>query len=295
MESKYIKQHIVPKSYLQRFADKGDSAYRIGVWQKNNKHYIASIDNVGYLKNYYDVEHLEDKKKWEHFFSENIEAPCDKPISHIISRTMLSSITATILYDYDKLIMSRYIITQLYRVPAFIDYHIGNSKKKVDTYKADILKRVCFLPTEYQETIRNINFTDDQYKDNILLHLESNLDRYCKVLTQKVWVVYVNQTSLPFITSDDSVVMTNIQSKSTSRNDNGIGNESTLIFFPLNSHIAIGIYPKSFSWINGLDGKIAILKSNDTKWVCHMNLDIMNQCYNQTFLPIDLYNNIFTK
>lgn len=73
-KNEYTKQHIVPKSYLKRFAQKGESAYRIGVIQKDNRHYIDSINNVGYIKNYYDVDFLEDKKKWEHYFDDNVES-----------------------------------------------------------------------------------------------------------------------------------------------------------------------------------------------------------------------------
>lgn len=113
-KNEYTKQHIVPKSYLKRFAQKGETAYRIGVIQKDNRHYIDSINNVGYIKNYYDIDFLEDKKKWEHYFDDNVEKPCDIPISHIISRVYLSNTDAIVLYEQDKLILSRYIITQLF-------------------------------------------------------------------------------------------------------------------------------------------------------------------------------------
>lgn len=294
-KKEYTKQHIVPKSYLKRFAQKGESAYRIGVIQNDNRHYIDSINNVGYIKNYYDVDFLEDKKKWEHYFDDNIEKPCDIPISHIISRAYLSNTEAIVLYEKDKLILSRFIITQLFRVPAFLDNQINNSKKIAEKTKMVILQQLSFLPNEYKEKVREIFFTDNQIKDMIFTHLDKNMGKYCDILFSKRWVVYVNKTSLPFCTSDNPVVMTNIRTHSISRSDNGIGNENTLIFFPLNPKIAIGIYPYAFmSSLEELDGKMVILKDNDIKMVFTMNKYITTQIYKHAFIPMELYNEIFT-
>lgn len=294
-KNEYTKQHIVPKSYLKRFAQKGESSYIIGVIQKDTRHYIESINNVGYIKNYYDIDFLEDKKKWEHYFNDNVEKPCDIPISHIISRAYLSNIDVIVLYENDKLILSRFIVTQLFRVPIFLDYHINKSKKNIEKYKKDILQQLSFLPSEYQDKVRNIFFDDDQIKDLIFTHIENNMKNYCDILRGKRWVLYVNETDLPFCTSDNPVVMINIMSKSTSRSDNGIGNENTLIFFPLNPKIAVGIYPYAFmSSLEELDGKIIVLKGNDIKMITTMNKYIITQSYKHAFLPIELFNEIFT-
>ena len=294
-KNEYTKQHIVPKSYLKRFAQKGESAYRIGIIQKDNRHYIDSINNVGYIKNYYDVDFLEDKKKWEHYFDDNVEKPCDIPISHIISRVYLSNTDAIVLYEQDKLILSRYIITQLFRIPVFLDNQINNSKKIAEKKKMEILQQLYFLPIEYQDKVREIFFTDDQIKDFIFTHLDKNMEKYCDILLHKRWVLYVNKTGLPFCTSDNPVVMTNIRTYSISRSDNGIGNENTLIFFPLNPKIAIGIYPYAFmSSLEEFEGKMVILKDNDIKMVFTMNKYITTQIYKHAFIPMELYNEIFT-
>ena len=70
----YTKQHVVPQSYLQRFAKKNtnNKGYHIGVRLKNKGKinlFTKAIDDIAYVDNYYDVSTREDPKYWEHYFS----------------------------------------------------------------------------------------------------------------------------------------------------------------------------------------------------------------------------------
>ena len=79
MEKSYVKQHIVPQSYLKRFAEmnRNNRDYHICVFRKRykaaNNPFIRSIKDVGFIKNIYDVTTREDSKYWEHFIDRNIE------------------------------------------------------------------------------------------------------------------------------------------------------------------------------------------------------------------------------
>ena len=130
----FIKQHIVPKAYLNHFATlgRGNNKFLIGVQQKDLKHYIDSTDNVGYQKDYYDdAEYPNDKKHWEHFYATEIEAPCLKTIKNLIAKVTLSHDGNICLTNCEKYDLSKFIIAQFLRVPDFIDYQIANAQNKI--------------------------------------------------------------------------------------------------------------------------------------------------------------------
>ena len=75
MANDYTDQHIVPKRYLDRFGTKGRKATMIGTRMLKKgqvNFFIAATDDVGYIKNYYDVTDKDDSKYWEHFFANTI-------------------------------------------------------------------------------------------------------------------------------------------------------------------------------------------------------------------------------
>ena len=78
MAKDFTNQHIVPKRYLDRFGIKDRKTTIIGtrILEKGEvKFFTTSTDNVGYIKNYYDVTDKDDPKYWEHFFAKEISSP----------------------------------------------------------------------------------------------------------------------------------------------------------------------------------------------------------------------------
>ena len=298
----FIKQHIVPRAYLNGFATpgKGKDKYMIGVRQKDLKHYITSTNNVGYIPNYYDIDFLEDTKQWEHYFADKIEAPCLRTIKNLIAKVTLSNFGIINLTNSDKSNLSKFIVIQFLRVPDFIDYQISNAQNQiVPNYKREFLATYGnLLNSKQKKTVKRVSFTDVQIKHFILSYItDSNkIKQYSCILMSKPWVVYINRNYqvMPFITSDNPVVMTNLQTHSFSRSDNGIGNTNTVIFFPINPYIAIGIYPYQFrDSLKQRDSNELICSDKDMKFIITMNQCEISQCYNQAFIPIDLYNEIY--
>lgn len=63
MAKDFTNQHIVPKRYLDRFGIKDRKTTIIGtrILEKGEvKFFTTSTDNVGYIKNYYDVTDKDD-------------------------------------------------------------------------------------------------------------------------------------------------------------------------------------------------------------------------------------------
>ena len=160
------------------------------------------------------------------------------------------------------------------------------------------IKEQCLieLGTEFAEIINNIEIYDKTYKHMVLSYVNNSrqLERFSQILLSKPWIVYINGCNdfMPFITSDNPIVLSNIISRSYSRSDNGLGNKETLIFCPINPFIGIGIYPNQFSSYFS-DIQYTTLSNQDIPFIANMNCCEISQCYNQAFFPIDLYNEVY--
>ena len=122
-----------------------------------------------------------------------------------------------------------------------------------------------------------------------------NFDRYCDVLQAGVWVVYVNmhRDTMPFLTSDNPVLVEGVGSKDTGMFPNGLGNATTCIFYPLSPGIAVSIYSRK--GIMGLvadeyDGRKILL--DEEKYIMSRNIKIMAQAHCHSFIPQPLYDEI---
>ena len=91
MAGNYTNQHIVPKRYLNRFGTKSGDRTTIGtriISKGKVRFFVESTENVGYLKNFYDVTDKSDSKYWEHFFAREIDSLCGQDMENIIANTL---------------------------------------------------------------------------------------------------------------------------------------------------------------------------------------------------------------
>ncbi|MBP3856657.1 MAG: DUF4238 domain-containing protein [Ruminiclostridium sp.] len=207
----FVKQHIVPKTYLNHFAVPGrkKKTFLIGVRQKNLSHFIRNTDDVGYIDNYYDDDAYENIKHWEHFYNNEIEAPLSQVITNLIAGLTLSNYTEGFLKEEERRILCRFIVTQFIRVPQFIDWQITNAKNNL----LPKIKEQCLieLGAEFAEIIDNIEIYDKTYKHMVLSYVNNSrqLERFSQILLSKPWIVYINgcRDFMPFITSDNPIVL----------------------------------------------------------------------------------------
>ncbi len=302
MAKDYINQHIAPKRYLDRFGTKDGKRTIIGTRIISNgkvRFFTESTENVGYIKNYYDVTDKADPKHWEHYFAKQIDTICGRPMDNIIAKVTLSQPDAIVLSDTDKEALAKVIIAQLMRVPESIDYVKTVLYPRVSAQvKEDIIS--TFPPDfveKHREQIMNTDFSEQDQKELVLNHSfePANFDRYCKVLQNGVWVVYVNMLRdvMPFLTSDNPVLVEGVGSKETGMFRNGLANPATCIFYPLSPGIAVAIYSRQ--GILGMvadeyDGRRILL--NEIKYIGSRNSKIMAQAHQHTFIPQPLYDEV---
>ena len=302
MAKGYTNQHIVPKRYLDRFGTKDGKRTIIGtriVSKGNVRFFTESTENVGYIKNYYDVTDKNDPKYWEHYFAREIDTLCGQDMENIIAKVTLSCPNVTVLSAHDKEVLSKLIIAQLMRIPKSIDYVKTVLYPRVSAQVKEDL--VSTLPPaffeKHREQIMNTEFSEQDQKELVLNHSFEpvNFDRYWKVLQDGIWVAYLNTRwdTMPFLTSDNPVLLEGVGSKETGMFRNGLANPATCIFYPLSPGIAVAIYSRQ--GILGLaadeyDGRKVLL--DELKYIMSRNVNIMAQAHRHSFIPQPLYDEI---
>lgn len=300
MTKDYTNQHIVPKRYLDRFGMKVGKRTIIATRFANKgnvKFFTDSTENVGYIKNYYDVTDKNDSKYWEHYFAREIDTLCGEDMENIIAKATLSQNKAVVLSNHDKKVLSKIIIAQLMRIPDTFDYVTSQiypraSKKVKETVVTTLPK---FLLKKYGNQLKNIGFTKQYQKELLLNHAfePENFERYCRIIQEGIWVVYFNihRDTIPFITSDNPVLVEMIGSKDTGLFHNGLANPTTCIFYPLSPGVAVAIYSKQ-GFLAAVKDKYDARKVllDDLKYIIIKNINIMAQAYHHSFFPHPFYD-----
>lgn len=300
MAKGYINQHIVPKRYLDRFGTKEGKRTIIGtrfINKGNVCFFSESTENVGYIKNYYDVTDKNDPKYWEHYFAREIDTLCGQPMENFIAKINLSVPNVLVLSEHDKEFLSKLIIAQLIRIPESIDYVKNVLYPRVSSQVKEEL--ISTLPPAFVERHRDqimkTDWSEQDQKEFMLNHSfePANFDRYCGVLRAGIWIVYVNmcRNIMPFFTSDNPVLIQRIGNKDTGMFRNGLANPATCVFYPLSPGIAVAIYSRQ-----GIMGVVADkydrrnIMIEDYKLIMNWNINIMNQSHHHSFIPQPLYD-----
>ena len=276
----YVDQHIVPQSYLKRFAERNrnNRDYHICVFRKRHKAannpYIRSIKDVGFVKNIYDVTTREDSKYWEHFIDRNIEKKSNSSINDVISKITLQQFAHFNIMSHEKEAIAKFISFQMMRVPPFLDNRVKNGmeigKQMWDFVQKKFGNR---LTCEQNEILTQHMLQTDGIKDLVLESMinEERLSLFSNVLCNKTWLFIYNNSEMPFFTSDNPVVLQNIHDQSTGIGNTGIGRSDSLLFFPLSSRIMIELLPNGLLTHRQIkDGRIFI-DNDDYKFILGVN------------------------
>lgn len=253
-------QHVVPQIYLNNFGTpNAKGQYQIIVLgkRKSIKNRIDIVKNVGYIKNFYDVDR-EDATVWETFYAKNIEPLYCNGVNNLIARTILS-VKDEVLDDNTKLILSKIIIAQWLRVPSFMQKHINKTERQLYRFKRKLTQDFLGI-NAYTSANKMWDWQPNKMmsKDLVLsiINDEERLEYFASILASRAWSIYYNcaHKILPFITCDDPIISYNMNRKTYDRNINGIGRPDSTFVFPLSPQVAVQIFYKIhdpyFSLIN---------------------------------------------
>lgn len=301
MSKEFVKQHIVPVSYLDRFADP-DRMIGTRLIEKDNKVKLfkTPTKDVGYIKNFYDVTDKNDPKYWEHYLADQIDTLYGRELGNIISRVTLSCNEKIVLGEYEKNTLSKLIVAQMMRIPDSVEYIKTLYKRVIPEIKAEAIRALPkVIRDKYEKKIANWDWTDQWKKEQFFNHTfnPENFERYCKVLHNRLWIIYVNDVrhSVPFVTGDNPVLIEGIGKTETGLFNNGLIASTTCIFFPVTPSIAIANYSKQgfFSPVaDDMDGKKIIIGENDIPFILDRNMKIIAQSYKHSFISQPFYDEL---
>lgn len=303
MGERFTNQHIVPKRYLDRFASKIDGKYIIGTRyyvKEQIRLFMESTANVGYIKNYYDVTDKDDSKHWEYYFAREIDTLCGRDMQNIIATITLSGSNAIVLTEQNKRVLSQIITAQMMRVPSSVEYVKEIFPRIEKAVKDNVIEAIPkSLMAQCKPVIQELNFDEQWQKEQFLNYSFSleNFDRYCDLVLDRIWVVYENSqcNTMPFITSDNPVLIEGLGKNEIGLFHNGLSNPATCIFYPISPTIAIASYSKRgiMSRVSDeLDGKKLFL--DDIKFIMDKNIKIMEQAHHHSFIPQPLFDKILS-
>lgn len=295
MMGKNKKQHIVPTRYLERFAKRNtyNDGYHIGLRQERENRIlleIVSVNDVAFKKNYYDIPSRDDPKYWEHYFATKIEPLYGNALDKIISKIYMTIPGRSAITVEDKLILGKIISFQIMRVPDFLDKQI---EKGVEIGK-ELIDIVCnkfkyILSNEKIEAVKNLDMEKYVSKDITLgaISDENSLNRFSGVLSKKVWVFEINNTTIPFLTSDNPVIIYNLKTNMFS--GNGIGGSAEIIFYPITEKLLLQILPKQWFGDKAIevDGIRLSINESDISFVLKANMIQIHHASSQVFMPPD--------
>ena len=301
MAKQFVNQHIVPKRYLDRFASKVDGKYIIGTRyyeKKQPKLFRASTADVGYIKHFYDVTDRDDPKYWEHFFAREIDSLCGREMDNLISTITLSQYDVPVLSEHYKQVLSKVTVAQMMRVPSSVAYIKEIYPRIEKAVKDSVIAAIPdSLMAKYKPKIQNIKLDEQWQKEQFFNHsfAPENFDRYCSLMQDRIWVVYVNtqRDNMPFATSDNPVLVEGVGKKELGLFHNGLANPSTCIFYPISPTIAVASYSRAgiMSVVaDELDGRKFFL--GELKYIMDKNIKIMEQAHHHSFIPQPLFDAI---
>ncbi len=301
MGKEYVNQHFVSQRYLNRFGtpNTNNDGYNIGVLRKKKDgslhHFRQAVGNIAYKKNFYDISYLDNPKYWEKYFSNEIEPLYGDYLNRVISKIMLSSVEKYKLSVEERRQLSKLLIFQYARVPAFIKPALEKESRICNQAKKEILNKYDTLLNDEQRKLIWDYKPETDFVKNVTIETfssEENLNYFASIIEKGVFLIIYNDTDIPFFTSDNPVVLYNYMEESLNYGENGLVNSNTIIYYPLSPKIMLQVVPKGFKlWgLEVVDGSLNVLKPTvrDINYIAKVNDFQIEHATSEIYITIDM-------
>ncbi len=262
--SKPKKHHFVPQAYLKFFSEENTKGeYYIQVFDKiSGTVFTANIGDIAEKKNFNKVEKErfvfttpnEDPLYYEYKYSEIFESRIPQIIRNITSTCTLCKSTVPVLTDNIKKDLAMMIIVQLLRTPQSRRYSYDIGRPISDRVIMNIREQIGSLHNNIRKNEFLSVLDDFEYNEKFInsYHLQfstdiDRLEKYAQILIEnRSWVIYENDLYkfIPFVTSDNPVVMLNMKTGDLGFGVNGLDNHMTVINMSLTPKYMVSMYHK---------------------------------------------------
>lgn len=235
-KQKVKKEHYVPQCYLNAFANKDGEDYKFFVFDKyENKIRPGNVSNYASERYFYDVDFkklLEMKKAenpdceiplkqaqfvdkveeqyLEHFFSNYVEGILFKAVSRIKTTFLLAN--PKTLYE-----MNVFTDEQMEQVATYVMFQMLRTKEE-RVFLNELQEKSAKVLANFTGAIKGMDNLADEVdviwkskEHKRLLHFQMLMDKELQdtvlpAIMNMIWIVGVNQTKMPFYTSDTAAV-----------------------------------------------------------------------------------------
>lgn len=237
---------MVPQCYLNYFVNENG---RINVFDIMHLcEYYSSPKDLAVRRDYYRDYLKNDEFIWEEHYSANAESILPKTFDYIINKSVHAKSGEKILTDVIKNNMALIIITQLFRTEKW-RYHsykafspeiplILNGFKE----KLQLLEKRCGRGYFSEKGIEA--FARNQYLE--FANSEFILYTHRQILLDRTWIIFRSiKNKKRIFSSDNSVLLYNIDLDSFDLADNYINDLNNTLFFPISTGILLMILPNN--------------------------------------------------
>jgi hypothetical protein len=273
MVSLVKNQHFVPRSYLKYFADSQEQVYVFD--KEKQKPFKANVKNVASQRFFYDLplellpeaeQLLEDPQIIEHFFSNKIEGPFLRILNSIRARFVMSMnpYKITAITPQEKNQLSILLTYQYIRTRDFRETLLDGQQlvMQVLTDKLASFEIEGYEPGSIT-VIRNKDY--DSVKHAQFMFNPDSVHEFVKIFNNHIWIILVNNTDLPFFTSDTPLV------KKGHFGEHGITSSGIEINFPISNRLCLSIIDREAFKELGYFKENRFMKLVDKEHVKYLN------------------------
>ena len=265
MEGRTVKQHYIPRFFLERFADENGIIYVYDM--EHDSEYEPNYENIGFVNNLYETKWSDANPKLGDYVLrndiENVLAGYDAEFSAFLRDLDKRIIpdqnpNALICNKKDKMVLKRFIANLLFRNPETME--MLNSEESLQRLMSnEEVKIICEAMDLMGLSGGKSVVEAASKKATVTEEFEGGLaGKYIKLI-DKVPFMFLYSISNSFIFSDMPV--------STGIDSNALGENKTFVFLPLSSQYAV------------LFGDYENTEKNKIAYIDEKNTDIMVDGY----------------
>ena len=271
MGKEYTKQHIVPACYIANFGVNGNEGRKSSIYYYIKEKGVSGCGCAGDFPvegNYYDIPELGENKNILELLFQKIETDLSNLLKELIcSITFEKKDRKGCYVDYPlskRQALSAQFAMQIQRT---------NLLRKQFEYIYDQLK--AHVPCS---SIPDYDKSDFKRLQNTQILSFDLAHFYANIFNDKKWVIIVNHTELPFLTSDNPVIAIN-HSKNVHVS---AASDDLTYYIPISPLFAIEMYPKSVKW-----NDLFCFDEYDVKNIALYNMYIERECTRMLFYNKD--------
>lgn len=267
------RQHYVPACYLANFGVDGNKGRDSVIYFLNKQDLIINCANVETFPAencFYDVDAFEDYKRvFENVYSV-IEGKYANLLKKVIGSVILEpsarETSIVLLSRDDKNALADQLSIQITRTRAYRDRIKEMYQQIKDAFPwADI-------PDYSDNDFRRIHMAE--------LTGTQSMEFFARMFEDRNWVFLINHTDMPFFTSDNPVVAIDYEPKTN--NPKSAAHSKIGYYFPVNPHIAVGIYDKTI-----LPSDMCYMDITDEEDILRFNGELLRQSTRFVFSNVD--------